>query len=236
MVLGLGMQGDVQGFVGQADLAAPVEDGVRGIEHNNLAAHQALLDLKRRRRAKQLDVAVATHKKLDDLAPVQAHELQQDVAEFTLAHQHGNVARGGAQHPGSRIAASRQVDLAADFSKAALGCLNGGEQPVQLNRAQVQSGFESSGFHIDIDPDTSGQGSTRHAQRNRVKLQNAVDQLDVHAAPVERQLFHMADISRAVGHIRIHGLEPHQVQRGRRQDLARCVGLVRFFEPCSGRS
>jgi hypothetical protein len=219
------VQREVHGFVGQADVAVPVDHGIGGVQHQGAAGHQTILHVERGGSAAQFHVLVARQEELDDIAPVQRSNRHEQVADLAAPHQHGHVARRGCQHLGGGIAPALQLDQAVDLAQAGPGQLDGREQLAQLQCARIELDLRDGRIAVAVDADAAGQAAAGDTEIGGIEQQHAVLEFDMHAHALQRQLPHLGDARRAVLHVRVHGFQPGQVQRSRRQHPARwCIG------------
>ena len=216
----------------QTDLPLTCDHSVAGVKHDGAAGHQAFVQIKSSRSTAQLHIVVATQQELDHFAAIQSHEFEQDIADLAFAHENSCIARCRAQHLRHRISTSLEVKLATDLAQSGFGGFDRRKQSIQLQGAHIKAGGDGGWRLVRIDANRAGHRSARDAERNGLQHQHSCMELDMNRAFVQGQLLHMPNIGCRVGHIRIHGLDLGDVQRGAGQHLARGGAGSRGIRQC----
>src|SRR5207253_714025 len=116
---------------------------------------------------------------LEDLAPVQAHQLQQQVADLPLPHDQRDVAVRSGQHLRRAVAASLELDVAVDPPEAALDDVGVANELGQLEPARMQVHFADRRVGVAVDAQRSRQGAAGDSELHGVEVEHAV--LQAHA-------------------------------------------------------
>ena len=111
-----------------------------------------------------------------------------------------------------------------ELAETGLQGLDLGDQPVDLHRTHLEPGADVGRILRAVDADRAEQPPAGDAQVERIEREDAVLELDLHAALVERQFAHVADALGRVADLGVHRPQPFEVQGRGRQHLEPAVG------------
>lgn len=200
------MRGDIEVelLVGEVHRAVDVDQRVLGVEDEQPAGHQALLQAEVGGRAVDLHLVVAEQLGHQVVSDIEAGDFGQAFADRTVVDQHLQFAIGATEDLRHRIAAAAETGVAVQLAEAGLHRREAGEQLFQLEapRAHLHSALHR--LLAAIQADVRLQLAAGHAEAQGLQAQQAVVEHQMGIEVADRQLVAVDDTLAGEFHVGVH--------------------------------